>query len=56
MISFPSTGAARVALPKVHTLVQQPAFGNTPWIMVWAQGGAEAVYRNEQPFDGRLAE
>jgi hypothetical protein len=48
--------AAKAGLAKVQTLIQQPAYGNTPWITIWAQGGAQLVFRNHQPFDARLGE
>ena len=54
MVSLPSVAAAEAAKQKAEALIAQPAYVNTPWIALWAQGGATAVWRNNQPFDGRL--
>ena len=48
--------AVKAGSAKVETLIQQPAYGNTPCIMIWARGGAQLVYRNQQPFDARLGD
>jgi hypothetical protein len=56
MIGLPMATATEAASSKVQQLIEQPAYANTPWIGVWAQGGLRAWWRNGQPFDARLGE
>jgi hypothetical protein len=46
MISLPRASAAQAATEKIQSVIGQPAYVNTPWIGIWAQGGLTAVHRN----------
>ena len=54
---FIDIGGSKVFEDKLHELLRQPEYSNTPWISLWEKGQIlKAVIRQGQPFDARLAE
>lgn len=50
---FISLGGPHAAQKKLQELMVHPAYENTPWAAIWG-GEIGVVWRNGQPFDGRL--
>ena len=46
----------KAVFPKVTELILQPSFGNTPCIVICAQGGMSLIARNGQPFDTSIGD
>lgn len=46
----------KAVFPKVTELILQPSFGNTPCIVICAQGGMSLIARNGQPFNTAIGE
>jgi hypothetical protein len=54
---FIDIGGSKIFEEKLHNMIAQPAYVNTPWISLWERGQPlKAVIRGGQPFDHRLAE
>lgn len=51
---FIQIGSGPSARDKIKELLVNPVYSNTPWVGIWSQPRLEVVWRNGQPFDGRL--